>query len=127
MATWVEALKAANETLKLYHTVEKSLANLEDSFKLIRSEATSLRTEIIQLEGRVSKLEESRATIHAEVKAVLAEGVAEIKVLTAQTVADLKVDYAKQVSDLYRRDMERQLAEAQKQPLLVEPPKSDLP
>ena len=126
MTTWVEAFKAANETLKLYHTIEKSLSNLDDSFKLIRSEVTSLRTEIIQLEGRVSKLEESRVTIAAEVKAILAEGVAEMKVLTAQTVADLKVDYAKQVSDLYRRDMERQLAEAKKQPSLTEPPKNDL-
>jgi septal ring factor EnvC (AmiA/AmiB activator) len=123
MTTWVEALKAANETLKLYHTIEKSLGSLEDSFKLIRSEATSLRTEIIQLEGRVSKLEESRSTIAAEVRATLAEGVAEMKILTAQTVADLKVDYARQVSDLYRRDMERQLADAKNQSLLNEPQK----
>ena len=123
MTTWVEALKAANETLKLYHTIEKSLGNLEESFKLIRSEATSLRMEIIQLEGRVSRLEEARSTIAAEVRAILSEGVAEIKVLTAQTVADLKVDYAKQVSDLYRRDMDRQLAEAKKQTLLAEPQK----
>lgn len=124
MTTWVEALKAANETLKLYHTIEKSLGNLEDSFKLIRSEATSLRTEIIQLEGRISKLEESRSTIAAEVKAVLAEGIAEMKILTAQTIADLKVDYAKQVSDLYRRDMERLLAESNKQSLLDGPQKT---
>lgn len=123
MTTWVEALKAANETLKLYHTIEKSLGNLEESFKLIRSEATSLRMEIIQLEGRVSRLEEARSTIAAEVRATLSEGVAEIKILTAQTVADLKVDYAKQVSDLYRRDMDRQLAEAKKQTLLAEPQK----
>lgn len=120
MATWVEALKAANETLKLYHTIEKSLVNLDDSFKLIRSETTSLRMEIIQLEGRISKLEESRSTITAEVRATMAEGIAEMKILTAQTVADLKVDYAKQVSDLYRRDMERQLAEAKNQSLLTE-------
>ncbi len=123
MTTWVEALKAANETLKLYHTVEKTLDNLDDSFKLIRSEVTSLRTEIIHLEGRISKLEESRSTIAAEVRAALAEGVAEMKILTAQTVADLKVDYAKQVSDLYRRDMDRQLAEAKSQSLLTEPQK----
>lgn len=126
MATWVEALKAANETLRLYHTIEKSLANLDGSFKLIRSETASLRMEIIQLEGRISKLEESRGTIAAEVRAIMAEGVAEMKTLTAQTVADLKVDYARQVSDLYRRDMERQLAEAKNQPLLTEPPNSNL-
>jgi septal ring factor EnvC (AmiA/AmiB activator) len=123
MTTWVEALKAANETLKLYHTIEKSLGSLEDSFKLIRSEATSLRTEIIQLEGRVSKLEESRSTIAAEVRATLAEGVAEMKILTAQTVADLKVNYARQISNLYRADMERQLADAKNQSLLNEPQK----
>ena len=106
--TWVETLRAANEAVKVYHTIEKSLATLEDNFKLIRTEATSLRTEVIQLEGRVSKLEEGRSTIAAEVRAVMAEGLADVKIAKAQIESELRVAFTKEVADLFRKDVERQ-------------------
>lgn len=119
--TWYETLKAVDEVVKVYHTIEKSLVTLEDNFRLIRAETTSLRTEIIQLEGRVSKLEETRNTIAAEVKATVGEAVAEVKVLKAETIAELKVSYVREVAELHRKDMERQITEARDQKLLPLP------
>lgn len=108
MTVWGDAIKAANEALKLYHTIEKSVKDLETNFQLTRTDVSSLRLEIMGLSGRVSMLEEGRKTIAAEVNAAMASGLAEIKIAKAETIAQLKVDYANELSKLFQRNLEFQ-------------------
>ena len=108
MTAWGDAFKAANEALKLYHTIEKSVKDLETNFQLTRADVSSLRLEIMGLSGRVSTLEEGRKTIAAEVNAAMASGLAEIKIAKAETVAQLKVDYANELSKLFQKNLEFQ-------------------
>ena len=108
MTAWGDAVKAAHEALRLYHTIEKTVKDLETNFQLTRVDVSSLRLEIMGLSNRISTLEEGRKTIAAEVNAAMADGLAEIKIAKAETIAQLKVDYANELSKLFQRNLEFQ-------------------
>ena len=129
MTAWGDAFKAANEALKLYHTIEKSVKDLETNFQLTRADVSSLRLDIMGLSGRVSTLEEGRKTIAAQVNAEMASGLAEIKIAKAETIAQLKVDYANELSKLFQRNLEFQkdLDRQHKTEELAAPDRASLP
>lgn len=81
-------LPAINEALKQYHLVEEKLKVLEqDSLELLKT-FNEIRLEHVKLEGRVSRLEESRETIKAQMHEELAKAIKEIEIASVKADAE---------------------------------------
>lgn len=70
---------------RIFYTTNDKLARMEQDVREVKAETSALRTELAELKARVAVLEESRKTIEAQMRAVVAE-----------TVADLKIQYMQQ-------------------------------
>lgn len=91
MSIWGGVAEKANEALRLYHTIDEKLKNLDDNLKLMRTEITAFRTEYLTLAGRVSALEEARQTVAEQMNVVKAETRSEVEIAKAQMQRDLEI------------------------------------
>jgi chromosome segregation ATPase len=80
-----------SKLLENFYTFNQSLERLEKDLEALNREVSGLRTDCTDLAMRVAVLEESRKTIEAQMRAVVAETVADLRVKFAEAQADLRV------------------------------------
>ena len=115
-----DLISSANDILKTYHTVSQNITSLERDIKDLTTEFREIRIDHIRLEGRVARLEESRETIKAEMRANLAESLAKHESEFIRAQARLEIEYAKAAAELYKKYLDSRS-------LPAAPPASTLP
>ena len=79
-----------SEAVKLVHTMEVRLKNIEDDLMLTRKEFIELRSDSLKFESRLSHLEEARNTLSAEMKTLKAETVSDLRDEKSQMRVELE-------------------------------------
>ncbi|MBV9865981.1 MAG: hypothetical protein JO316_11555 [Abitibacteriaceae bacterium] len=73
------------EALRAFYTVDNTLKRVEEDIRSMKNEMSAIREEHSDLKSRVAVLEESRKTVEAQMRAIVAETVADLRVKFAES------------------------------------------
>ena len=117
---WFDTARQIGELVKTYNNINLQIKNIENILEALRSEFVSIRLEQLKLGERVSRLEEGRETIKAQMQSISDKSVADVKVMKAEMESNLKVQAVLVQADIYRKMFDKQSSLSNSEQRLIE-------